>query len=61
LKPEENDGFKSNFLKLNCPNCNESNKPHARVCIKCKMILIYDEYTEVLEKQKQKDNEIEDG
>ena len=51
LKPEENDGFKSNILKPKyCPNCNESNKPHAKVCIKCKMILIYDEYAEVLEK-----------
>jgi integrase len=61
LKPEENDGFKSNILKPKyCPNCNESNKPHARICIKCKMILIYDEYAEVLEKQKQKDNEIEE-
>lgn len=61
IKPEENNGFNSDILKPKyCPNCNESNKPTARLCINCKMILVYDEYVEALEKQKQKDNEIEE-
>ncbi|MGE5634760.1 MAG: hypothetical protein ACM3VV_05970 [Deltaproteobacteria bacterium] len=51
----------SNVLKAReCPNCNEPNKPDGKFCIKCKMILSYDSYTETLEKQKQKDNDIEE-
>lgn len=60
IKPEENNCFNSNVLKPKyCPNCNEANKPNARLCIKCKMILVYDEYIEALERQKEKENEIE--
>jgi integrase len=41
-----------------CPNCNEPNKPDGRFCMKCKMVLSYDSYTETLEKQKENDNNI---
>jgi hypothetical protein len=51
----------TNILKSKaCPNCNEPNKPDSRFCFKCKMILSYDSYTETLEKQKEKDNDIEE-
>ena len=43
-----------------CVNCGEINKQFSQFCIKCKMILSYDAYTETLEKQKQKDNDIEE-
>ncbi len=43
-----------------CPHCLEPNKPDGKFCIKCKMVLSYDSYTETLEKQKQKDNDIEE-
>ncbi len=50
MKPEENNSFNSGILKPKyCPNCNESNKTTARLCIKCKMILVYDEYVEAIE------------
>jgi integrase len=29
-----------------CPNCQEANKPDAKFCLKCKMILTYDAYEE---------------
>lgn len=43
-----------------CPNCNEPNKPDSKFCAKCRMVLVYDEYIESLEKQKKKENEIEE-
>lgn len=42
-----------------CPNCNEPNKHGARFCIRCRMILAYDVYTDVIEDQKKKENEIQ--
>src|SRR5438128_2990972 len=42
-----------------CPNCNESaNKPDAKWCIKCRMVLTYDAYNETLEKQQQNESEV---
>jgi integrase len=58
---KENEEIENNLLKpRHCPNCNESNIPASKFCIKCKMVLAYDSYTETLEKQKEKDNDIED-
>lgn len=42
-----------------CPNCLEPNRRDARFCSKCKMLLMYDEYLEILEKQKQKEKEMD--
>jgi integrase/recombinase XerD len=36
-----------------CPNCSEPNKPDSKFCAKCRMVLTYDSYAEVLEGQKQ--------
>ena len=56
IKKEKTNGPKSK----SCPNCNEPNKPDSRFCFKCKMVLTFDSYKETLEKQKQKDNDIEE-
>ena len=40
-----------------CPNCNESNKPEAKICHSCKMILSYESYKETLESE----NEMRDA
>lgn len=51
-----------NILKpLQCPHCNEPNKPDSRYCanVKCKMVLTYDAYNETLEIQKQKEAAME--
>jgi integrase/recombinase XerD len=54
---KENEEIENNLLKPRyCPHCNESNIPESKLCIKCKMILSYNFYTDTLEKQKQKDN-----
>ena len=56
---KKNDREKFDILKSrDCPNCKESNKPESKFCIKCKMILSYDSYTETLEIQEEKDDEI---
>jgi hypothetical protein len=36
-----------------CTNCNEANKPDARFCAKCRIVLTYDVYEEVLQQQEQ--------
>lgn len=41
-----------------CPNCNESNKPDAKFCLRCRMILSYDAYNETLEIQKEKEDRL---
>jgi integrase len=42
-----------------CPNCNEPNKPDSKFCAKCRMVLKYDAYNETLEKQQEKDSQIQ--
>jgi integrase/recombinase XerD len=42
-----------------CPHCREPNKLDSKFCSKCKMVLTYNEYVQVLEKQKEKDEEMQ--
>ena len=50
----------SNLLKSKpCPNCNEPNKHDGKFCSKCKMLLTFDSYQETLEREKEKDLQIE--
>lgn len=42
-----------------CPNCNEPNKPDSKFCAKCGMVLTYDAYSETLEKQQEKESELQ--
>jgi len=42
-----------------CPNCNEPNKPDSKFCAKCRMVLTYDAYKETLEKQQEKESEVQ--
>jgi hypothetical protein len=50
---------KTNSLKSKvCPNCNEPNKPESRFCIKCRMVLNYDAYSETLEEQTKREDQI---
>jgi hypothetical protein len=49
-----------NILKpKQCPNCNEPNKPDSKFCAKCRFVLTYDAYNETLDKQQEKDSEIQ--
>jgi hypothetical protein len=41
-----------------CPNCNESNKPESKFCMKCRMVLSYDSYEATVEKQEVKNDVI---
>jgi integrase len=42
-----------------CPNCNEPNKPDSKFCAKCRMVLTYDAYNETLDKQREKESEVQ--
>ncbi|MGH9983471.1 MAG: hypothetical protein ACRD8W_05880, partial [Nitrososphaeraceae archaeon] len=42
-----------------CPNCNESNMPGSKFCAKCRMVLTYDAYNETLEKEQEKESEMQ--
>jgi hypothetical protein len=43
-----------------CPNCNEPNKPDSKFCAKCRIVLMtYNAYTETLEDQKEKEDELQ--
>jgi integrase len=58
IKPK--DKQQSNALKpKQCPNCNEPNKPDSKFCAKCRMVLTYDAYNETLEKQQEKESEVQ--
>ena len=49
----------SNVLKsTQCPNCNEPNKPDSKYCGKCRLVLSYDAYSETLENQKEKEDDL---
>src|SRR6187200_2415444 len=42
-----------------CPNCYEPNKTDSKFCVKCRMVLTYDAYSESLEKQQEKESEVQ--
>jgi integrase/recombinase XerD len=42
-----------------CPNCNEGNTQDAKFCSKCKMIMSFDGYQEVLQEQQEKDKDLQ--
>jgi hypothetical protein len=45
-------GIRTDQLKpRTCTNCNEPNKIDSKFCVKCKMVLSYDAYEEVLKEQ----------
>ncbi len=49
----------SDMLKpKQCPNCSEPNKQDSKFCVKCRMVLTYDAYSETLENQQEKDSQI---
>jgi integrase len=41
-----------------CPNCVTPNKPDARFCTSCRMVLSYDAYEETLENQEKKEDRL---
>jgi hypothetical protein len=43
-----------------CPNCAEPNKPDARFCVKCNIILTYDAYNETIEREKSEAQNLRD-
>jgi hypothetical protein len=60
VKENQNSEQKDILKPKYCVHCGEINKKFSQFCIKCKMIFSYDAYTDTLEKQKQKDNDIEE-
>jgi integrase len=50
-----------NVLKpKSCPNCNEPNRFDRKFCVKCRMVLTYDAYSETIEEKQVKDKQVEE-
>jgi hypothetical protein len=56
LKPKFEDIDK--LKPTQCPNCNESNKIDSKFCVKCRMVLSYDAYTETIQDSNHNKNEL---
>ena len=41
-----------------CPNCNEQNKIDSRFCSKCRMVLSYNGYAQLLQEKELKQSEV---
>ena len=54
------DKLMSNVLKPKiCPQCNEPNKPeNLKYCVKCGLVLSYNAYNEILDRQQEKESEV---
>ena len=48
------------LMSIQCPSCNEPNKPDARYCARCNMVITCDAYNETLEKEQKRESEIND-
>jgi integrase len=57
LNSDQDDSFDC-LRPRQCPNCSESNRQDSKFCIKCRMVLTFDAYSETLEEQKRKEDEI---
>jgi integrase/recombinase XerD len=55
----KNNGSSDILSPKRCPNCNECNTHDAKWCTKCRMVLTYDAYNETLEKQQEKESEVQ--
>jgi len=43
-----------------CPNCDESNKPESKFCVKCKFVLSFDGFNEAIEEKSKAEGETEE-
>jgi hypothetical protein len=51
-----------NLLKPKiCPNCDESNKPESKFCVKCKFVLSFDAFNEAIEEKERTAKEAEES
>ena len=57
ITPKDNHQ-KDTLRSKQCPNCAEPNKPDSKFCVKCRMVLSYDVYSEILESEKQMEDKL---
>ena len=57
ITPKDNHQ-KDTLISKQCPNCAEPNKPDSKFCVKCRMVLSYDAYSETLESEKQMEDKL---
>jgi len=55
-----NQGKKGLLKPKQCPNCDESNKPEAKFCTKCKFVLSFDAFNEAIEEKSKAAREAEE-
>jgi len=56
---KENLEDKNSLKSKQCPNCFEPNKQDNRFCVKCRMVLSFNSYSEIRNEDKQKINKLE--
>ncbi|WP_196816051.1 site-specific integrase [Candidatus Nitrosocosmicus oleophilus] len=59
LDPQDKENDNTTLRPRQCPNCNEPNKLHSKFCVKCRMVLTYDSYSEVRNEDRQKIDKLE--
>jgi hypothetical protein len=52
-------GGKSTLRPKQCPNCDETNKPESKFCVKCKFVLSFDAFHEAVEEKEKAANKAE--
>jgi hypothetical protein len=53
LDPQDKEEDNISLRPRQCPNCDEPNKQDSKFCVKCRMVLTYDSYSEVRNEDKQ--------
>ncbi|MGD9533895.1 MAG: hypothetical protein AB7V56_09025 [Candidatus Nitrosocosmicus sp.] len=59
IRPQDNENDFVSIKYKECPNCHEPNKQGNKFCIKCKMVLTFDSYSEVRNEDKNKITKLE--
>ena len=59
VTPNSKDKNKNLLRPKQCPNCDETNKPESRFCVKCKFVLSFDAFNEAIEEKEKSAREAE--
>jgi integrase/recombinase XerD len=61
VTPNSKDKMKNLLKPKICPNCDESNKPESKFCVKCKFVLSFDAFNEASEEKARTAKEAEES
>ena len=61
VTPNSKDKNKNLLRPKQCPNCDETNKPESRFCVKCKFVLSFDAFNEAIQEKERTTKEAEES